>query len=112
MKLAWVTYLGALSSINAILILRISAHLQILAQCKVHRPRALFREGTVYVTVYVQWRIQDLMEGGARLIARKARVQKFFSHTEKTLTTPIIYAFWLTVLGLVAMRKRCLRSEF
>ena len=43
------TYLGALSCINAILIPRISAHPPILAQCKVHRPWALFREGTVYV---------------------------------------------------------------
>ena len=42
-----VTYLGALSHINAILIPRISAHPPILAQCKVHRPWALFREGTV-----------------------------------------------------------------
>ena len=50
MKLAWETYLGALSRINAILIPRISAHPPILAQCKVHRPWALFREGTVYVT--------------------------------------------------------------
>ena len=47
MKLAWVTYLGALSRINAILIPRISAHPPNLAQCKVHRPWALFREGTV-----------------------------------------------------------------
>ena len=47
MKLAWVTYLGALSRINAILIPRISAHPPILPQCKVHRPWALFREGTV-----------------------------------------------------------------
>ena len=37
-NLAWVTYLGALSHINAILIPRILAHLPILAQCKVHRP--------------------------------------------------------------------------
>ena len=48
MMLAWVTYLGALSSINTLLIPRISAHPPILAQCKVHRPWALFREGTVY----------------------------------------------------------------
>ena len=47
MKLAWVTYLGALLSINAILIPQILAHLPILAQCKVHRPWALFSEGTV-----------------------------------------------------------------
>ena len=53
MKLAWVTYLGALSHINAILIPRISAHPPILAQCKVHRPWALFREGTVHVHVHV-----------------------------------------------------------
>ena len=53
MKLAWVTYLGALSRINAILIPRISAHPPILAPCKVHRPWALFREGTVYV--YSSW---------------------------------------------------------
>ena len=49
MKIAWVTYLGALSRLNAILIPRISAHPPILAQCKVHRPWALFREGTVHV---------------------------------------------------------------
>ena len=48
MKIAWVTYLGALSRLNAILIPRISAHPPILAQCKVHRSWALFREGTVY----------------------------------------------------------------
>ena len=47
MKLVWVTYLGALSSINVILIPRISAHPPIMAQRKVHRPWALFREGTV-----------------------------------------------------------------
>ena len=47
MKLARVTYLGALSRINAILIPRISAHPPILSQCKLHRPWALFREGTV-----------------------------------------------------------------
>ena len=47
MKIAWVTYLGALSRLNAILIPRISAHPPILVQCKVHRPWALFREGTV-----------------------------------------------------------------
>ena len=49
MKIAWVTYLDTLSCINAILIPRISAHPPILAQCKVHRPWALFREGTVYL---------------------------------------------------------------
>ena len=48
MKIAWVTYLGAHSRLNATLIRRISAHPPILAQCKVHRPWALFREGTVY----------------------------------------------------------------
>ena len=48
-KLAWVTYLGALSRINTILIPQISAHPPILAQCKVHHPWALFREGMVYV---------------------------------------------------------------
>ena len=47
MILAWVIYLGALLRINAILIPRISAHPPILAQCKVHRPWALFREGMV-----------------------------------------------------------------
>ena len=47
MKLVWVTYLGALSRILVILIPRISAHPPILAQCKVHPPWALFREGTV-----------------------------------------------------------------
>ena len=51
MKLAWVTYLGALSRINAILIPRISAHPPILAQRRVHRPWALFREGTVYIYI-------------------------------------------------------------
>ena len=48
-KLAWVSYLGALSSINAILIPWISAHHPILAQCKVHRPWALFCEDTVLI---------------------------------------------------------------
>ena len=52
-KLAWVTYMGALSRINAILIPRISAHPPILAQSKVHRPWALFREGTVHVMAVV-----------------------------------------------------------
>ena len=47
MKIARVTYLGALSRLNALLIPRISAHPPILAQCKVHRLWALFREGTV-----------------------------------------------------------------
>ena len=53
MKIAWVTYLGALSRLNAILIPRISAHPPILAQCKVHRPWALFREGTVQLQLHV-----------------------------------------------------------
>ena len=61
MKLAWVTYLGALSSINAMLIPRISAYPPILAQCKVHRPWALFREGTVYIMHYCEH--QSRMEG-------------------------------------------------
>ena len=47
MKIAWVTYLGALLRLNAMLVPRISAHPPILTQCKVHRPWALFREGTV-----------------------------------------------------------------
>ena len=42
-----VTYLGAPSHINAILIPRTLAHPPILAQCKVHRPWALFCDGTV-----------------------------------------------------------------
>ena len=46
-KIAWVTYLGALSRINTILVPRISAHPPILAQYKGHRPWALFREGMV-----------------------------------------------------------------
>ena len=50
MKLAWVTYLGALSRINAILIPRISAHPPILAQCKAHRPWALFSLSRGYST--------------------------------------------------------------
>ena len=49
MKLAWVTYLGTLSRINAILIPQILAHPPILAQCKVHHPWALFHESTVLV---------------------------------------------------------------
>ena len=53
MKLVWVTYLGALSRINVILIPQILAHPPILAQCKVHRPWALFREGTV-ILYYIQ----------------------------------------------------------
>ena len=49
MKIAWITYLGALSHLNATLIPWISAHPPVLAQCKVHRSWALFREGTVIV---------------------------------------------------------------
>ena len=62
MKIAWVTYLGALSRLNAILIPRISAHPPILAQCKVHRPWALFREGMVII--YSLDTIITLVEGG------------------------------------------------
>ena len=36
------------NTVNAIQIPRISAHPPILAQCKVHRPWALFRKGTVH----------------------------------------------------------------
>ena len=55
MKVAWVTYLGALSHLNAILIPpRISAPPPILAQCKVHCPWALFCECMVLCTGY-QW---------------------------------------------------------
>ena len=49
MNIVWVTYLGALSCLIALLIPRISAHPPILAQCKVHRPWALFHKGTVYI---------------------------------------------------------------
>ena len=52
MKLAWGTYLGALSCINVILIPQISAHPPILAQRKVHRLWALFREGTAILLFY------------------------------------------------------------
>ena len=55
MKLAWVTYLGALSRANTILIPRISAHPPILAQCKVHHPWALFREDAALGTVSWDW---------------------------------------------------------
>ena len=50
-KIAWVAYmyLGALSHLNATLIPQIAAYPPVLAQCKVHRPWALFREGTVHV---------------------------------------------------------------
>ena len=59
MKIAWVTYPGALSRLNAILIPRISAHPPILAQCKVHRPWALFREGTVIQELFtLSWMIR------------------------------------------------------
>ena len=47
MKIACVTYLGALSCLNVILIPRISFHPPFLAKCKVHRPWALFRESKV-----------------------------------------------------------------
>ena len=46
-KAAWATYMGTLLRLNVILIPRISAHPQILTQCKVHSPWALFREGMV-----------------------------------------------------------------
>ena len=55
-KLAWVTYLGTLSCINAIPIPQISAHPPILAHCKVHRPWALFREGTVLIKITVNYK--------------------------------------------------------
>ena len=60
MKLEWVTNLGALSHINTILIPRISAHPPVLAQCKVHRPWALFREGTVYMGHMQEWKINTV----------------------------------------------------
>ena len=44
-----INYLGALSRLNAILILQILALPPILAHCRVHRPWALFREDTVLV---------------------------------------------------------------
>ena len=47
MKIAWATYLGTLSRLNAILIPRISAHPPVLTQCKVYRPWASFCEGMV-----------------------------------------------------------------
>ena len=48
MNITWITYLGALSCLNMILIPWISAHPPILVQCKVHCPWArLFREGMV-----------------------------------------------------------------
>ena len=53
MKLVWVTYMGTLSHINAILIPQISAHPPVLAQCKVHRPWTLFRERTVFASVHL-----------------------------------------------------------
>ena len=56
-KIAWVTYLGTLSRLNAILIPWISAHPPVLAQCKVHRPWALFCEGTVHVNGTDSWYI-------------------------------------------------------
>ena len=40
------SHLGTLSYLNVTLISRISAHPAVLAQYKVHRPWALFREGT------------------------------------------------------------------
>ena len=47
MKIAWITYLGALSRLNAIQIPRILARPPILALCKVHHPGTLFPDGTV-----------------------------------------------------------------
>ena len=47
-KIVWVTYLGALSRLNTTLLPPISAHPLVLAQYKVHRPWALFCEGTVF----------------------------------------------------------------
>ena len=44
-------YLGTLSRINTILMPRIWAHPPFLAQCKVHRPWALFHEGTVLLLI-------------------------------------------------------------
>ena len=71
MKIVWVTYLGAFSLLNAILIPRILAHTPVLAQCKVHCPWALFCEGTVhqcstwplyyYIIVEVEPWLNDIM---------------------------------------------------
>ena len=65
-----------------------------------------------------QWRIQDLKEGGARSIARFARAQKKLATPPNVDHAPhlrVLKDSWLkkkAVLGLVTMRKRCLRSEF
>ena len=40
----------------------------------------------------IQWRIQDLKEGGAKPIACKARAQKFKPRPQ-TLTTPLANTF-------------------
>ena len=57
-KIAWAIYLGALSRLNAIILIpRISAHPPILTQCKGAPPVALymFREGTVHVFLVNCW---------------------------------------------------------
>ena len=49
MKIAWTTYLGALSRLTAIILIpRMSAHPPILTQCKGAPPVALFREVTYF----------------------------------------------------------------
>jgi hypothetical protein len=53
MKIAWVTYLGALSRVTATLIPGISANPPVQIQCKVHHPWALFREDTVIFRKYM-----------------------------------------------------------
>ena len=46
-------------------------------------PLHVFRRGSnnllLYKFIHCQWRIQDLKEGGARLVVCKVRAQKFVS---------------------------------
>ena len=59
MKIPQVIYLGALSHLIATLIPRLSAHPPVQAQCKVHRPWALFHEGTVIINLLIYAYIQE-----------------------------------------------------
>ena len=58
MKLAWVTYLGALLRITAILIPRISAHPPILTQCKL--PMGPLSRG---YGIYMYMHVHEVVRG-------------------------------------------------
>ena len=85
-------------------------------------PLHVFRWGSnnllLYKFIHCQWCIQDLKEGGARSVVYKVCAQKFVAmlqYVDHASHIRFLEDSWLTkkaVLGLVAMRKHRLRSEF